>query len=103
MIKNSFFPAIDLKKRQDYTEATSAIRLTSIKSVRLLESAGKCSGASPSSFELHRSLIQAISYWPDSITLSLNFLTIPDVKYPLAGKVQTAILLSARGEEEHSV
>lgn len=104
MTKGSFFfPAVHTHESDGTIKATAAIRLASLQSVRLKETSENNQYKPTSSFHLHHSILQAVSRWPGNLSLALNILTDPDTEYPLAGKVQVAILLDATGRTKQSV
>ncbi|RJX18596.1 MAG: DUF87 domain-containing protein [Desulforudis sp.] len=105
MKKQFFFPAIAEGTYEGKVSATAAIRLASIQSVRLRQTVytPEEENKIPFPYFIHRPLLQALSSWPENVTVSLNLLTSPVPEYPLSGKIEVAILVTVSGKERPAV
>lgn len=105
MKKQFFFPAIAEGTYEGQVRATAAIRLASIQSVRLRQTAYTHEEEKNINlpYSIHRPLLQALSNWPENVTISLNLLTSPVPEYPLNGKIEIAVLVTVNGKESQAV
>ena len=105
MASNSFLPAVTDVAESGLVRASTAIRLSSVQSVRLRQSEDSTppKGSAPTPFQKHRHVLQALAAWPANLTISLNLLTRPEPAFPLNGRVELAIVITATGEVRETV
>lgn len=105
MTPNSFLPAVTDVAQSGLVRASAAIRLASVQSVRLRKNEdnthAKDSELTP--FQKHRHVLQALAAWPENLTISLNLLTLPEPAYPLNGRTELAIVITATGTDRETI
>ena len=101
----NYFPATKEISYKGQVWISAAVRLASIQSVRLRKtySSDLETEKQINPYLLHRPLLHALANSPGNITFSLNMLTFPVPAYPLSGKVEMAILITAFGTDRKAV
>ncbi|MFH2124122.1 MAG: DUF87 domain-containing protein [Pseudomonadota bacterium] len=101
--QNSLFPAVVVLMEDGKLRVSSAMRLNALQSIKLEKKDNKEDSKTETRYNslfLHSQILQALAAWPTHLTVTLNLLTVPVAAFPLGGKVQIAIVLTAHGTEQ---
>ena len=102
MTGEKYFPAVRvIREQQGLYAARSAIRVESLLSPLLREADEREESQWwRENFRNHVALLKALTGWPDSARVSLNIFTRPDCSHPQGGRIETALVIEARGTDE---
>jgi hypothetical protein len=105
MNDKKYFPAVEETNHEGLVRISAAVRLVSIQSVRLRQkyTSNLKTEEKVNPYLLHLPLLHAMAKFPGNITFSLNMLTFPVPAYPLSGKVEMAIVITASGTDHQEV
>jgi len=105
MRQPAFFPAILVQENSDKTiiRALTGIKILSVLS-HDLRMEGATGNESPDLVikAAHLSLLRAITAWTPETCLTLNIVSCPQRGFPLGGKIEVSILLSAENKDQES-
>lgn len=96
-----YFPFVEEKEINKQCYATAAIRLASLQSVRLRSrdlSSEDDSKRNKNPFLIHRPILDAMANLSEDISFALNIVSSPLPSYPLNGKINLTITITAVSE-----
>lgn len=106
MAGNIFYPAIVHEALKKNHTTLTGIRIASILDPALQEeneSDKKISSAAILTKNKHLSFLQALSSWPDTVSIILQIVSRPRPDFPLGGSIEMAILLRNSGKAKKTV
>jgi hypothetical protein len=104
MTNPPFFPAVLTEYLGDtgMFRSTVGLKVISILDPQLRSGNSGDAGVTAAIYLAHRSIMETVAAWPETVTLILNLVSQPDITYPLRGKIHMTIMLSAANSDKQA-